>query len=246
MATSRNKKHGLSKTPTYITWSSMKARCTGARHTQYKYYGAKGITYDPSWASFEVFLADMGERPDGHTLDRIDSNANYNKENCRWATPKMQARNRTSNRPIAHKGEEKTVAEWAEELGMKYVTLLARLNTNGWDIEKAFNEQVAARITDEDNELCRGDIYEWQGESHTLAEWSRRLDIPIGTMYSRLRFGYPLEEVFKKKVNPHKYLTLNGETKLLTEWAKEIGVTPQKIRGRLKSGWSVERALDAI
>ena len=66
----------------------MKQRCSRPNHDKYYMYGAVGITYDPKWESFEGFLGDMGERPIGTTLDRIDSKKGYYKENCRWATPK--------------------------------------------------------------------------------------------------------------------------------------------------------------
>lgn len=76
--------HGLWRTPTYNSWRAMKARCDYKHHTQYKYYGARGITYDPRWASFEAFLSDMGERPLGTDLNRIDPDKSYCMENCNW------------------------------------------------------------------------------------------------------------------------------------------------------------------
>ena len=87
-----NKTHGMAnKTKTYKTWKCMRHRCNNRNSTQYKWYGAKGITYDKAWDDFLVFLADMGERPDGKTLDRINPDLGYFKDNCRWATPKEQA-----------------------------------------------------------------------------------------------------------------------------------------------------------
>lgn len=72
----------------------MKARCNNPNHPSADYYSERGITYDPAWEDFEVFLADMGERPPGTTLDRENNDLGYSKENCRWATPKQQANNR--------------------------------------------------------------------------------------------------------------------------------------------------------
>jgi hypothetical protein len=89
-----NYKHGHGKhdeqSPTYVSWYAMKRRCDNPNHDAYKFYGAVGITYDPRWNIFENFLADMGERPYGRTLDRIDGTLNYYKENCRWATKREQ------------------------------------------------------------------------------------------------------------------------------------------------------------
>ena len=87
-------KHGHRKpmSPTYISWLDMKQRC---RDRSRKYYGAKGISVCERWESFESFLADMGERPDGMTLDRINNDGNYEPSNCRWATPAEQIKNRS-------------------------------------------------------------------------------------------------------------------------------------------------------
>lgn len=79
---------------TYCIWTGMKRRCVDITHANAKYYSLRGITYDPRWEEFENFLEDMGICPEGLTLDRIDVNGNYCKENCRWATKKVQAHNR--------------------------------------------------------------------------------------------------------------------------------------------------------
>ncbi|KKK95401.1 hypothetical protein LCGC14_2673180 [marine sediment metagenome] len=79
---------------TWTTWKSMRVRCSKPNNKDYKNYGGRGITIDPRWESFENFLADMGEKPDGLSIDRIDNDGNYELSNCRWSTPKEQANNR--------------------------------------------------------------------------------------------------------------------------------------------------------
>ena len=102
--TASNLSHGHSRTRTHVTWKSMKARCSNPKSVQWRWYGGAGVTVCSRWAdSFENFLADMGERPEGMTLDRFPNNrGNYEPGNCRWATPKQQADNRKSVRSAAN------------------------------------------------------------------------------------------------------------------------------------------------
>lgn len=89
--------HGMSNTPTYNSWRSMRKRCDDKNNKCYKWYGGAGVTYDPRWSSFEVFFEEMGERPEGMTLDKDSikpGNKVYCKEYCCWSTPKTQQRNK--------------------------------------------------------------------------------------------------------------------------------------------------------
>lgn len=89
--------HGYYGTRTYRVWANMKTRCQNTNSTSYPYYGAKGITVCSRWQSFENFLADMGEAPEGRTLDRVDGSKGYSLENCRWATLQQQSWNRKAH-----------------------------------------------------------------------------------------------------------------------------------------------------
>jgi hypothetical protein len=100
-------------------------------------YGARGIRVDPRWYNdFAAFVDDMGPRPPGHTLDRVDTNAGYSKENCRWATPTEQANNRRSSHHLTFRGETLTVTQWARRVGLKHQTIFYRLYA-GWPVEQA-------------------------------------------------------------------------------------------------------------
>lgn len=101
LASGTNLTHGLSKTRTYRTWKEMRNRCKNEKATQYKWYGARGVSVCERWEKFENFLDDMGIRPVDKTLDRINPELGYSKENCRWATSKQQAE---TNRGCFKKG----------------------------------------------------------------------------------------------------------------------------------------------
>ena len=121
------------KSPTYISYRSMLTRCLNASNFKYPYYGGRGISICQRWLdSFENFLADMGERPDGTSIDRIDVNGNYEPGNCRWATPLQQADNQRHTLSIQYKGDEYSFASLTRLLGIPRYTLRARI-MKGWD-----------------------------------------------------------------------------------------------------------------
>jgi hypothetical protein len=134
-------KHLMSGTPEFVSWCSMNARCYNTKTNRYENYGGRGIKVCDRWKnSFKNFYKDMGKRPKGFTLDRIDPNGDYTPENCRWATYKEQAKNRKSTYYITFNNQTLTKVEWAKKLNIKYSTLSERLR-RGWSIERAFNER---------------------------------------------------------------------------------------------------------
>jgi hypothetical protein len=127
-----NLKHGLCKTSEYRIWYDMRRRCSDSRRSEYKDYGGRGISFCERWRSFESFLADMGPKPSNlHTLDRKNNDGAYNPENCQWSTKKEQARNRRNNSLWTSNGTVRTLAHWAEILGVKHTTLSSRLHKAG-------------------------------------------------------------------------------------------------------------------
>lgn len=127
---------GGKKSTTYSIWSSMKDRCLNSKHRRYARYGGRGIRVCDRWLSFESFLLDMGERPKGLSLERIDNDGDYQPGNCRWATNQEQSLNRRSNRRLTFNGKTQTVKEWSLELGFKKNLIKDRLRI-GWTVEQA-------------------------------------------------------------------------------------------------------------
>jgi hypothetical protein len=122
--------------PLYRTWIAMKRRCHDPKNKNYHLYGGKGVTIE--WKSFKDFCRDMHPKPSpDHTIDRIDGNKNYCKENCRWATRQEQSRNRCVNLLITIDGRTKQIAEWAELYGLSRQCLRHRIFTLKWPPEIA-------------------------------------------------------------------------------------------------------------
>lgn len=120
-ASIHKRKHGMDGTPVYKIWVHMRQRCQNPKAPNYRLYGGRGISVCQAWWKFENFLSDMGDRPSPeYSIDRIDSNGDYEPSNCRWATKTQQSNNSRTNRRLEHKGMVMTMAEWASKLGMNY------------------------------------------------------------------------------------------------------------------------------
>jgi hypothetical protein len=130
-------------TPEYSTWRSMKMRCHSPTYRQFHKYGGRGIQVCSRWRdSFEAFLEDMGPRPAGTSIDRIDGSRGYEPRNCRWATAKIQGINKRSVVLYEHQGVRLHLKDWASRVGIKYQTLRARVLRLGWSLEKALTTPV--------------------------------------------------------------------------------------------------------
>ena len=140
-------RHGHSSyrtiTRTWRAWSEIKRRCANPHCRAWKLYGARGITVCDRWQHFEHFLIDMGEHPgSGYSIDRIDSNGNYEPSNCRWATSTQQSRNRRNNRLLTVGDTTKLLCEWVESTGISLGTLRSRLRY-GWTPEEVVSLPIS-------------------------------------------------------------------------------------------------------
>ena len=137
-------KHGFarpaSRSPAYRSWECAKSRCNNPNNPDYYAYGGRGIRFSPEWDRFQDFLQDMGYRPRGATLDRINTDGDYEPGNCRWATAGEQGRNKRTNRRIAFQGETMTIAELEERTGVPYQRLWERIVRRCWTVERAVSE----------------------------------------------------------------------------------------------------------
>lgn len=182
----RSTKHGHATdgiSPTYHSWSGMINRCTHPTHKNYNRYGGRGISVCERWMTFSNFLADMGEKPAGTSIERERNSGNYEPGNCVWASPTTQARNRTSNRLLTFAEQTKTIAGWAEELALPYSTLEYRLRA-GWSDQEAIETPQG---THSNNRRSR--MLTHHGETKTVAQWARDLGIPESRISQRLFRG---------------------------------------------------------
>ncbi|MCK5607561.1 hypothetical protein KAR91_37100 [Candidatus Pacearchaeota archaeon] len=167
-------------------------RCRYPTRNDYKYYRGKGIRVCKRWEhSFDNFLEDMGSRPSKeHTIERIDSDGNYEPSNCCWATMYEQMQNVSSNKRFEFEGQIKTLSEWSRFLGIHLATLSGRINRSGMSFEDA------VAYTDSEREVK----YTHDGETKTLFNWASSLGISKTALQQRInKLNWPLEKALTEK-----------------------------------------------
>ncbi len=191
----RNKTHGMSGTKIYRVYTTMKERCSNPNCDKYPMYGGRGITLCSRWEnSFENFYADMGDAPEGYSIDRIDNSKGYSPDNCRWASRVTQANN--TRRSVLHKvgGESKTLREWCVHFNVEesYEVLRGRIK-RGSTLEDALakpivnKRQVVSELT-------------FEGVTRTFREWEKIKDLPSGIIHKRVARGWGAEKAISTPV----------------------------------------------
>ena len=166
----------------YKLWTGIRQRCTNPNAAAYHRYGGRGITMCQRWIdSYTNFIADIGEQPEGMTLDRIDNNGNYEPSNVKWATRKEQANNRATNVVLTHDGLTMTLKQWAEHLGWEYGLIASR-----WKKGVRGDELFAVPKWE------RNKVYEYKGQVKTLTKWAEDTGIPYATLVWRVKHGRDL------------------------------------------------------
>lgn len=184
LQTERRFQHGKADSPTYAIWQMMLQRCENPTNKSYPNYGGRGIFVCDEWHDFAKFYADMGDRPDGLSLERKENSGPYVKWNCIWASITDQNNNTRRNRLIEFRGETKTIAQWAEITGLEWTTIRSRLDHYGWDVEHALTVSPTGAV-----------VYEFNGHRRTMEEWSVATGIHIDTLRSRInKLGWTIEQ----------------------------------------------------
>ena len=177
--------HGMNFTRIHGIWSNMKNRCNNISSTEYKNYGGRGIIYDERWEEFENFYEDMGKSYEEHvtefgekdtTIDRINVDGNYCKDNCKWSSIDEQANNKTTSHYITVDGKTKTAMQWSKISKVPFRTILSRLKRN-WSTKDAIFTK-AKRLTS----------YTYKDETHTVSEWARLYNMHRNTLDNRLTY----------------------------------------------------------
>lgn len=200
--------HGLTGTRVYKTWESMKARCYNPNDGKYKKYGGRGIKVCDEWLgkdgakNFAEWAYANGFDENKHqkeqSIDRIDVNGNYEPKNCRFTNAKVQANNKTNTIFLEYQGKSQSLQEWADELRISEATIRWRLD-NGYSTEKALTTNVR-KISNNGKKYLT-----YKGDTKTISEWAKYLEINPKILYARLKRGWTIEKALETPVGADKW-----------------------------------------
>lgn len=177
---------GISRTRQYLTWQNMKKRCDRPNNKSYKNYGGRGITYVDKWKTFAGFWEDMKDGyNDNLTLDRIDVDKDYSKDNCRWVDFNTQMNNMTTNHLVTYKGETLTMSQMARKHGITVDLLKGRIYA-GWTVKDAIEKPVEQETI----------VY--KGVTKTVSDWAKEKGMTYHQLKKRLMRGWTVERAIEQ------------------------------------------------
>lgn len=238
------KRYGVDGTSEYRVWRQMRMRCELPTHRQFKDYGGRGIQVCERWQVFVNFLADMGPRPSGRSLDRRENDQGYSPENCRWATKEEQATNKRSTRWADVDGKKVPLIDLARQAGLNPGTVYARIDA-GWSWQDAVGKTVKQAL----KERPGAALYSYMGETRSLTDWAQKLGVSKVLLSKRLDRGWTFKQAVEtpNKKNPEstvrrRLISFSGKTQSLTAWARELGIPYGTLKRRFHLGWRPEVA----
>jgi len=179
------------QSPTHKTWSAMMSRCNNPNSYDYPNYGGRGIKVCSQWKEYKNFLVDMGERPEGKTIGRIDNDGNYEPGNCVWQYPKEQSRNRRNNRLITLQNETRCITEWCKIYNLDVGTVLSRFD-RGWSTEEALGLIEKEYKPENDKRVKK--LLKIGEKEQSISQWCKELNLNLKTVYSRMARGATILE----------------------------------------------------
>ena len=211
--------HGMTNTRFHNIWLRIRERTYRKSHVAYHNYGGRGIVMCDEWLDFLNFKKDMFVSYNFHvkkygeldtTIDRVDNNKNYCKENCRWATNKEQANNMRTNRVIEYKGEKKNLIQWAEQIGISRDCIARRLDKYKWSIEDALTRKIGGKwrgysikIAKRNSKSSRQITF--KGKTQSLAAWAEEKNINRSTISDRIdKSNWSIEKALTTPVPNNK------------------------------------------
>jgi len=215
------------------TYYNMKQRCYNPNAKDYKNYGWRGIIVCKEWLnnskSFYDWAINNGYT-DKLTIDRENNDGNYEPDNCRWVTRKVQNNNKANNKIIEIDGISKTIAQWSEETGVPPNTLSYRIGIGLKTYKDLF--AIPSHVEIEIN-----------NQTKTLLEWSKTSGLDTATIYRRYTAGWDNNDLLSELIDITKHIEINGEIHTATEWAEISGLTRDIILHRISYGWKNEDLL---
>ena len=228
--------HGMSFSPEYKIWDSMRQRCHNPNNKKYHLYGARGITVCEEWRnSFEAFYRDMGPKPTpNHSIDRRENDKGYSKENCRWVTQKEQNNNKGNNLNFTYQGKTQNLMQWSQELGFNYHNVKYRIH-NGMLFE------VAIQI----DKIVKDSKLTLNGVTKSIQSWCKDNGVKFTTFRYRINSGWTFEEALT--LIEKKLITLDGHSEFLEDWCELLALDDKEsIYLKILRGEAIDSIIDEI